>query len=706
MPEEADYRFMKAGRLTCAVQSSCDPEMSPYGILLWSPGELVRKESTWLFHPELGLAGTMITVEYRGSRHRPEQERTTVAWSDPDSPGSGITIEWPAGDILVRERLSSIAEADRGGGLRREIELIAEGDLVAEGEDSTDAVLICGLYPNPFLFKGLPTHDTPSTLAVFRQGFDQTSSRIGRIPAFHLRLAASAGREVLLFERFVQIEGRVGKNGRLTATLEYRPGEPLSEDRVAPTTPERPGSPFPLPSRRSGPTDFTERIVRTTARSIQGISSVIDPVGRFDASIWQYGYEWGQDAAIVATALAYAGESELAWRVIGNILDRLVDAEGRVAESSRFRGGELAELNANGAVLSAVASCVALTGKTLDTEERIDAVRRVGDLVVDAAEQSRTGLLTGRRDLWERLPWMGVEEGADIATNSFVLRGLLDIIPLLRSSGETERAERWSAAAMRLREAMFVEGEPGFIDEGVLIHRRLSDGTPGRTMAEDRTWFDPAYRPYIPTDGAPVPEPRPSDPDSVAALPLLLDLWPADSPVARQTLDRLHRDLWDRTGIGGYLRSPLLSDPDSPGPWPFVTAWMAEAELLAGLSDRARATTDWLHKRAGEAGSWHEYYGPRRAPAPPLGIIVWGWAQYLLLVVRGWYGIRLIDGTLHITPRLAPVEFSTLISGRRLTLEVTDHEATPIVEGSDARREPGSAILTLPLSGDTHITFG
>ena len=71
-----------------------------------------------------------------------------------------------------------------------------------------------------------------------------------------------------------------------------------------------------------------------------GLRAAVADDGRFDASIWQYGYEWSGDASNVAEALVYSGQFEVARSVLENILTRLTIPEGMAMESSRFRGGQ------------------------------------------------------------------------------------------------------------------------------------------------------------------------------------------------------------------------------------------------------------------------------------------------------------------------------------------------------------------------------
>jgi hypothetical protein len=62
---------------------------------------------------------------------------------------------------------------------------------------------------------------------------------------------------------------------------------------------------------------------------------------------------------------------------------------------------------------------------------------------------------------------------------------------------------------------------------------------------------------------------------------------------------------------------------------------------------------EWLAHKAKQGGSWFEFYGYRPTPPlPPTGIIVWGWAQFVTLVVKHILGAHVTDGKLALAPRI------------------------------------------------------
>jgi hypothetical protein len=146
------------------------------------------------------------------------------------------------------------------------------------------------------------------------------------------------------------------------------------------------------------------------------------------------------------------------------------------------------------------------------------------------------------------------------------------------------------------------------------------------------------------------------DPDASGALPIALEFVDPQSELAQKTLAHLET-LWNqRWSIGGYGRYHVTSEPDSPGPWPFATLFIARAYHEAGDYEKAARALQWLLQvQGGEAGSWFEFYGPRPVPpCPQVGIIPWTWAEIIIFFVHHLLGVRPdVDGLL-IRPRLLP----------------------------------------------------
>jgi hypothetical protein len=72
--------------------------------------------------------------------------------------------------------------------------------------------------------------------------------------------------------------------------------------------------------------------------------------------------------------------------------------------------------------------------------------------------------------------------------------------------------------------------------------------------------------------------------------------------------------------------------------------------------EHTRRALEWLIEKAGAGGSWFEFYGDRPTPPlPPTGIIVWGWAEYVKLMVRHIMAARVIDNKLSASSKFAGI---------------------------------------------------
>ncbi|MCB0711599.1 MAG: hypothetical protein KDD67_04635 [Ignavibacteriae bacterium] len=708
---DTEYFFLGDGFLSVAIQWSKNPEMSPYGILLWGTEAFQRKDGTALFHPELGLGGTMLTVVIGSQKYRPTHETTRVWWESSELIEPVVGVEWIAGDIRVVERFSVASwndeppAKDRYGisqsefnchFLRRDILLLPNAqssDVPSEGS------IVASLYPNPILYNQLPMRRAESELFGSPSSYGDS----------FLTLEANASPQY--FERFFTFVQPVDfqsidsnePDDRDELSLFYRLPDYLAEEIPSAIKGEKIDLPL-FNGNQEQHLSFAQRLLRQLEISRIGINGTISEDGAFNASIWQYGYEWGQDAAMLATACCYVGDFEIAKAILSHILLVLTSDDGHVAESSRFRDGELTELNANGAVLLALRDYYWFTRDG-------DFLRRnwsyIGDIVALLCEPEHlhpSGLLVGRRDLWERLPWMGLLSGFDVATNTFCSEGLIAASYLAGLLGIEGKCAEWRELGETMHRAMFNHLTFSFVEDNRIVHRRLLDGTVQTTMVAEARYGDQRYIPYVPDHVADI-TPRLCDPDSVSALPILYNLIDPRSTLAQNTLNHLHEHLWNPTGIGGYGRSPIPSDPDSPGPWPFVTAWMAEAELKGGMTERAKETTEWLLTMANNGGNWFEYYGERQSPPyPPTGIIVWGWGQYLLLAIRGWMGIEVTGKRLRIAPQLVPFEHRFWVGDHYVNIEVSGLRIAT-VEGLRITLVNGGIEIPLPLEKNLHIHF-
>ncbi|MGE5198289.1 MAG: hypothetical protein ACM3H9_01520 [Rhodospirillaceae bacterium] len=379
------------------------------------------------------------------------------------------------------------------------------------------------------------------------------------------------------------------------------------------------------------------------------LPAAVSSRGRLDGSIWQYNREWVRDQAFVALALTQLGERRRAATILRRLAAEFVTPEGATLDSSEVRGRDDVELDQNGALLHVLGEHVAWTGD-------LDLVRDLWDRIAALAEyplrpefrHGPSGMLSGSREFWERHAAHGIEPGLELAHQMFVSLGLDSAARLARLVGRATEAVRWAQAAGELREAMLTHPAYALCDGRGFVKRRGLDGAPQEAIAAlSGSGLPP---------GVPLAADRPHllNPDTCCVLPIAFGMVDAGAPLSIATLAHMET-LWNQewTG-GGYGRYHVSSEPDSPGPWPFASIFVARALVEAGDSARAWRVLRWLAETDGGAsGAWFEFNGPRVAPPfPQVGIIPWTWAELVVLFVHHVLGIRPEAGGIRVRPRL------------------------------------------------------
>ena len=666
---DTDYFILGDGNVMVAVQWSRSAGMSPYGLLVCEPQRMTRKNGTLLFHPESGLDRTMLTVIVGTTRHRPRHDDVTARW---DVGCRCVVVRWHAGEVTITERFQ--VQSSSGNLVR---------DVLVDNPTDLAVTLELPFYPNPIVFDTFGIHPGATMFAA-----GSSSLMLYSIPA---------GRA---FERFLQVDARPFGSG-ISATFIYAIDVPHTttvgaSDDLRPARDHTSGE--EAPEGRSRRLEDLHSIARI------GLRGAVAHNGRFDASIWQYGMEWGMDAAMVATAAASSGMFTLARSVLVRLLRKLTSDEGTMVEASRFRSGALSELNANGAMLDALWHYWRWSGDESLLHTHWGTIAAIADYPLASAYQHRSGMLVSGRDFWERMPWMGVAPGLELGHQVFCSVGLRRAAEIAAAFGHAEEEARWSDASERIRRGMLEDPEWALIEDGAFIRRRLLDGSVERELRPTLEGIDRLYAPYLPERIEPADSPQRCEPDITEALPIIHGLVDPASDLARRTLEKM-RALWSPTGTGGYARYNIASDPDSPGPWPFATAIVAAAEIESGLRERGLETTIWLADRAGAGGCWLEYYGERRTPPfPPVGIIVWGWAQYMLLYTRHLLGITITAERIRIAPCISGIEHVIRQGSRSIRLSTRGLERATI-DGRPAELVDGAVEIPLPLQNDMVVEF-
>jgi GH15 family glucan-1,4-alpha-glucosidase len=414
--------------------------------------------------------------------------------------------------------------------------------------------------------------------------------------------------------------------------------------------------------------------------SIAQLQAAISSSGKLDGSIWQYNREWARDQSMAAIALTLSGQFGLAGVVLRRLLSSFVTPEGDTIDSSERRPARECELDQNGAIL------VALEIYLLWTND-LALVRRFWKKIAAAAQfplsdvfrHLPSGLLHNRREFWERHAAHGIEDGIELAHQFWVSMGLSAAARMAARLRKKDEAVRWEKEARRIKKAVLSDQEFGLIHKGVFIKRRKITG-------EVQEEVHPSPASGLP-DGVPLFSPGRHllNPDTSTVLPIAWEFIPARSKLAARTLLEIEK-LWNQrwTG-GGYGRYHVSSEPDSPGPWPFPSLFVARAYLEAGEEAKVSRILRWLGRAGGaRAGTWFEFYGPRPVPPyPQVGIVPWNWAEMLIFLLHHIVGVRPEQDGLRLRPRLLKG-----MDGYRASLRVRDVRVNLTVEAC-GRRDVG-----------------
>jgi len=386
------------------------------------------------------------------------------------------------------------------------------------------------------------------------------------------------------------------------------------------------------------------------ASSVQ-LPAVVSHSGKMDGSIWQYNREWVRDQAMVAVGLTVSGHHELARLILNRLLEEFVTDEGDTIDSSERRHPDEVELDQNGVLLYALKNYVLWSGDREIINKNWDKIMVTAEFPLkDVFRHQPSGLLFNRREYWERHKAHGIEEGMELAHQLWTSLGLSSAAELARLIPHEAEAERWDRRAEWIKHSMLHHMQYRLVDERGFIKRRRIDSRVQESA-------EPSANAQLPA-GVPLSSSGTHllNPDASASLPIALGFVSPASPVASSTLAGLE-GLWNQGWKGGgYGRYHLSSEPDSPGPWPFPSLFIARAYLEAGDYKKVWRVLRWLETLPGaRAGSWFEFYGPRFAPPfPQVGITPWTWAEMLILLVHHIIGIQPEAFHLRIRPKLLP----------------------------------------------------
>jgi hypothetical protein len=603
-PPDTEYFFLGSGKIQAAIQWSRNTECTPLGIIFSMPNHFSRKSGSLLFHPELGLERTMITVIIDGIRYKVKHDDLKVCWSEFEGVPN-VLATWHAGKYEILQSFYTCPDS------HALIQWIGISGVQQENVEIETA-----LYANPNIFSSFGSQDT----ILYDAGYNI--------------VYLTALQPARINERYITINAQPFEKGK-EAHLVYVTGtqnEKVELQKVF----EREREYWKKTTHITSQTNTA--IVDLYNAAKFGLRSVVASNGRFNSGIWQYGMEWGRDASMVVEGLVCSGQFEIARSVLQNILTKLTNDQGMVAEASRFRGGVNSELDSNGLVLRALHIYWHSTGDDSLIREhwkRIEAVAQY--LLRSEFLDEDTGMLKSSRDIWERNEAMGIKYGYDVAHQTFGIVGLEAASALAQFIGEKEKKELWENAAKKMRTSFLFHSMHAMISDDRIIKRRLIDGQVQRKFLVDNSKESSEFFSKFVSEEMPLGKSGAHilEPDVSQCFPIIYGIVKADSETARLTMQELEK-LWSQTWDGGgYGRYDFSGEPDSPGPWALATCFMAQAYFTMGENEKGVQALDWLISKAGRGGAWFEFYGDRPTPPlPPVGILPWAWAQFISMIVN------------------------------------------------------------------------
>lgn len=611
---QVDYFFLGNGLIQAAVQVAPAGDGTPVGLLLMDPERLGPKRAALSFDPDTGIAATALSLADGRATHGPRPGSVRAAWVR-GAIEPRVEVAWTSGPYRVRE------------------------------------VFSCPDLASARLVRTVTMTRTAAGAARVRLGTGLKRRRVEAEVRFRGRTASP-----------VVFEYRVMK----------RDGKSFAAVRLGPARAGEPSAPAASYWKSAADVRSHDPLLdRFFAAAKFQLRAAVSASGRLDGSIWQYNLEWVRDQSFNALALAMSGQPEAARTILARLLRDFVSDEGATMDSSRQRPLAESEVDQNGVLLLALESYLDWTGDEELIRANWDRIRKVAAFPLRPEfRHAPSGLIVNRREFWERHDIYGIQPGMELAHQLFVAKGLLAAGRLAGRFGQTRESVEWTEAALALRRAMLKDPQFALVEDGTFIKRRGLDGQVQRAIKPDPASTLPRQAPLF------GPGRHWLDPDTSSVLPIAWELIDPAGRLAAKTLASTER-LWDqRWSGGGYGRYNVTSEPDSPGPWPFASLFVARAALEAGDPVKARRVLDWLGRLGGaRAAAWFEFYGPRPVPPyPQVGIIPWTWAELLFLFIHHMLGVRPRENALSVRPKLVPgvdrMEADLLVRGGRLRLEV------------------------------------
>jgi len=688
--EGIEYFYLGNGDIQGAVQYSPKDSRGTFlGFTLMDPENFCRKWSTFLYHPERGLANTKLGVTIGGESAVADNKSGMYYGVKGYSvtPENFISIQWK-----YVERVPVVSVVWRAGECEIEEEYFtpSEGAVLFRRvnvknlrSNELKVTLSLSLYANFGLFTTIHTDDQKK-FAV--------ASGLAKMKLLSLEKNPTvAGR----YDVRVDL-GKLSPNVRKQATYVYaiNDGETIFKKKNFETLWKETATYWGARSTFETGRPVLDRLFNV---SRTGLKSAIARSGRNDAGIWQYNMEWLFEQVLAMEALLRAGFVSQAKVMLGKNLKYSICFDGRTIESSRWFGFEYTELVQNGILLYEVWVYLSWTGDYDLIKKYWNKVRLCGNFpLMEVFLDPQTKMVKNKREFWERSDSYGVENGYELAYQFWVSFGLEKGALVAAKLGDKETARRWSKAAEEMKQTMFNDSVFKFIEDGHLIKRRTIDGR------WQKNFIPPDRKRMPPGSPIAIEEEPSSEPDTVEVFPIVFEMIDPRSELSSNTLQWVEQ-LWDqRWDGGGYPRYNVTSEDNPPAPWPIPSVLVARAHAAAGNDEKVWRVLNWLYNiPGGKSGSLFERMGQSiTPPMPPVGVNGWVWYELIALCIHHLLGFRPeLDQLLirpHVLKGLDTITSHQTLRGSVIDLKIrrSTGESFALINGK--KMELSQATLKLP----------
>lgn len=688
--EGRDYYMVGNGWITGLIQIDRSGPGAPLALIVQDPNQFglgwCQKPDTPLFDAEVGFEQTQLTLHVDDRPFTPYPSNLTAAWQEQGLPI--VETAWWGSFVKVQEVF--YADAD-GPILYRKVTVTNRGHYSVEAKISAD------FMPNHRAGFSAVTTDASGQLLQARNAANcmgltaradseaaitaniTKNAQAGAITVAYSCLSPGQSYEVVFAYILADTEQAV-QDAALSVHL-------ATNEQIIQQQQTRIAGAVELGTQGAD-------VLNVTQACIRGLLATPSRKGRANAGIWQYNAEWVRDSGMIGLGCACIGLTTQARQIYERILSSLISPDGITCVMGRFddvdfdkhqvvfTGGfpqtEHEQLDQTGMFLYALNQYRLWTGDTELIVKYWDKVEALAKRLINAPSRNgESGLYHNEREYWERNAFEhGIKEGYELAYQIWPilgLRAMQKLAPLAPDGCSPQFIQQCLDAAQQTHDSL-LSGKMNMVHEGILVKRRLLDGTIQETTEHTADKPNPLD---IPLGSEKISLLQPC---SSMALPIAYGLIAPDDPIAAKTLDAVET-LWNlRWDMGGYDRYHTSSECDTPGPWPFASLFIARANHIAGKLDRSEKLVHWLNTtQGGRAGAWHEHVPLTKTQADGSGIVPWIWGEIAILVTQQILGVKPQEKSVRIQPRLfpsmGPVKATITVRGKQLELEL-DANAT------------------------------